>query len=997
MSDAADHRTRVARRIIAVLAVIGLAAVAIVYLPRIASGNYHRAAIERLASDALGRRVSIAGPIELSLLPDPQLRADTITIGSPKGGLITAATLKLDLAPLPLLLGRLRATRLTLRKPDVALPWPLPGGAAAVAPPLWLASLHATIVDGVFRLGSLTFDHVDLSIFTGGPNAVLAASGTLAIDGVPASVTLDIDNTGGAAPAPVQSTIRLDGKAGRMDFKGTLDRASVLRGTLGGTLAGLGGASGTSGPVQFKAGLAADGAVVTLNNIDARVTNPRIGDASHTRGSATIALRPAPLLRLDLTGARWRIGAGQTLLRHIAAVLPIAARLDLTDSRVNPLTVKSIHADLTSDAAGTQVQALAMSLPGAGSLTLARSTPSGGADRVRIAAPDPARTIAALRARYAWLPDWPDGLGALLLAGHLRLGADGAIDLARLEGAIGGKTWPRSRFTGGLMLRPGRRGAAIAADLAFDHLRLTPVALRALRAALLDKTPTIAGPIALRARTFDIVTQTRGAPPLFTGAHLLIDGALRDAASGGGVALSLATLRIGQTLVVGHGARRSDGGIMAARWLITGPDAAATLAAITHGSGGKPPAWFGLPVWHHRFAAALVAAGPMRALHTGLTLHLGAIRAAALPVIDLAGGTATGAVTLHAPNAVAVIRDLGGAGALGARNGLDWPGAGSVSLRASAFLSDDRLGLPDFVLSLGALTTSGSLSLRLGHRPAIAGTIAADTLMIPTPDTVLHLAGAAMAGTLRIALPRITAARIADAQTVVARHVAGSLGVGDAAATLSIDRAEVAGGVLGGDATLTDGPAAGITIKAHLQNADAATLAQDSGIAVPVDAGTLGLTVDLTAQGASPADWRTTLAGHVTALGSALAIRGIDLAAAANALAQALARQPAHPGDAMLRMAVRAALQPGTTVFDTTTLQGAVAGGVMTLDQSSLTGAAGSIGLGGTVDFAHDRLALTAILRPHIDGPIAAPALPIKLSGSLDHPRIAAHRGAAPP
>jgi uncharacterized protein involved in outer membrane biogenesis len=91
MSEAADHRIRIARRIIAVLVVIGLVALAIIYVPRIASGNYHRATIERLASDALGREVRIAGPIELSLLPDPQLRADTITIGSPEGGLITAA------------------------------------------------------------------------------------------------------------------------------------------------------------------------------------------------------------------------------------------------------------------------------------------------------------------------------------------------------------------------------------------------------------------------------------------------------------------------------------------------------------------------------------------------------------------------------------------------------------------------------------------------------------------------------------------------------------------------------------------------------------------------------------------------------------------------------------------------------------------------------------------------------------------------------------------
>jgi uncharacterized protein YhdP len=99
----------------------------------------------------------------------------------------------------------------------------------------------------------------------------------------------------------------------------------------------------------------------------------------------------------------------------------------------------------------------------------------------------------------------------------------------------------------------------------------------------------------------------------------------------------------------------------------------------------------------------------------------------------------------------------------------------------------------------------------------------------------------------------------------------------------------------------------------------------------------------------------------------------------------------------MLRTAVRAALQNGTTVFDTATLQGAVAGGVMTLDQSSLIGTAGSIGLRGTVDFANDRLALTATLQPHLDGTIPAPALPIDLTGPLDHPHIAAHRGASPP
>jgi uncharacterized protein involved in outer membrane biogenesis len=983
MSEAADHRIRIARRIIAVLVVIGLVALAIIYVPRIASGNYHRATIERLASDALGREVRIAGPIELSLLPDPQLRADTITIGSPEGGLITAATLKLDLAPWPLLLGRLRATRLTLRKPDVSLPWPLPGGAAAVAPPLWLASLHATIVDGVFHLGALTIDHADLSIFTGGPNAVLAASGTLAIDGVPASVTLDIDDTGGSAPAPMRSAISLADHSGRIGFKGTLDHASVLRGALDGTLA----ATATRGAVRFHAELQANGAMVALRDIEARITDPKVGDATHTTGSAVIALAPAPLLRLDLTGARWRIGAGRSLLYRLASVLPFAARLDLTDSRFGSIEVPAVQAVVTGDAEGLALRSAALDLPGAATATLGETTPAG-VDQFTVTAPDPATTIAALRDRYPWLPIWPDGIGALDLVGRLTIGADGAVRLAALHGAIGGGRLPRSTFEGALRVQPHAHHAAIAATIGFDHLTLDPDALASLRTALMRQTGSIAGPVALRARQLVIQPASGHKPvkPLAMFTHVLIDGALRDAAAGGGVAIALGTARLGRALLVGHGARQSDGGIIAARWVVTGPDAATSLTTMLHALGIDAGTWAGLALWHHPFAASLVAAGPMHAVHAGITLHLGTIRAAALPVIDLASGTATGAVSLHAPNAVALIRDVGGAGVLGARNGLDWPGAGSVSLRASAFAGAERIGLPGFVLSLGALTTSGALSLRAGTHPLLTGSLAADTLMLPQTAALLHLAGAALGSAVTITLPVITADRIVQAETDVTRHATGSLTVRAGTLSLGVAHADLAGGVLGGRFDLTGGATPGMSLKAHLQNADAAIVAHETGLAAPVIAGSLDLAADLTAQGATMAAWQASLTGSVMALGSGLDLEGIDLAAAGAALEQAVAAQPKHGTDA----ALRDALHGGTTRFDTATAAASLHGGVITLDQADLTGAAGRIALTGTLDLAQRKMALTATAQPALTD-LAPPDLTIDITGSPAQPKVSTH------
>ena len=979
-------RRRIAAAVV-VLCVIGLG---IVYGPRLASGNYHRAAIERLASDAVGRPVTIAGPIELSLLPDPQLRAGTVTIGGPKGGRITAASLRLELAPGPLLLGRLRARRLTLRRPDIVMPWPLPGGALAIAPPPWLASLHAKIVDGTFRLGALRLTHADLSIFTGGPHAVLAASGSVSLAGVAASVVVDVDNTGGLAPAPVSATLRLSGdKATSVAFKGTLDHASVLAGRLTGTagahtIAAL--MPGTKTPASaagFAADLAADGRMIEFGNIEAAYGVRRLS------GSAAIVLRPAPLLKLDLGGTHLPAAAILGFARRARRTVPLAATLNLGDVEADGIVLPKATAVVLADVDGLRVQGAHATLPGGARLTFAGADAESG--RFELSAPHPARTVGALQKGFPWLPSLPDNLGALVLGGRLELGT-GRIALDGLKG-----TWGKaSHFTGALGVEPKGKTARIDADMAFDRLTLGTGGLAVLRQGIDSPHPELSGPIRLTAREVTIPASDGGG---IAATNLLLDAALPGAAQGGGIAIRLATMRLGKALLVGYGDKAANGAITAARVTLTGPDGQETLTTLLHGMGMKP-SWLGLQLFHHRFAAALVAAGPAKALRTGITLHLGSLRAAATPTVDLATLHAAGALSLHAPNAASLIGDLGGGALLGARKGLGWPGPGSVSLRAAAFATGSTFGLSDFVASLGGLTASGRIVLATASTPPLVeGRVDADTLALPAPAALLRLARAALASGDAADFPSLSAARVQrDGETVTDNALFGlNLAQGKLAPalTLRVAHAGLAGGVLEGKAVLT-GPAAKspptLSLRANLKQAVAAQLGTDAagaGLALPAAIGRLDLGATLNATGAAPDEWRDTLDGNLTLSGSGIVLSGIDLAKAGAALAAAVAAQ--HPiGGIATANRLRQALAGGQTPFDSLDLSAAIAHGTITLDRAALAGKTGGLGLTGTIDLPHRAMHLTATATPAIAGHKTALGLPIAITGAIARPAVRA-------
>ncbi|MDX5931485.1 AsmA family protein [Acidiphilium acidophilum] len=1041
MSGTAQRRAMYRRRAIATLALFGVIALGVIYGPRLASGNYHRAAIERLASSAIGRRVRITGLIELALVPDPQLRAETVTIGGPRGAVVTAQTLKLDLAPWPLLLGRLRARRLTLRKPQIDLPWPLPGGAQAVAPPLWLASLHATIEDGTLHLGSITFTHADLSIFTGGPNAVLAASGSVEIAGQRADVTLDIDDTGSSAPAPVTADITLDDRT-KLGFRGTLDRDSILRGAVTAASAAIPPTTTATGtpqkpatlppippipPFTASARLVAENRLIDVSDITATVLPGSTASATQKgatlQGHAVIALAPAPLLRLDLAGTRASLNPGTTLLAALGKAIPTAASLNFTSLTLHHRTqgtmLGPLHADILADRAGVRLATLDTELPGKAHLLIGRSSSHGSS--FALTAPAPAATIEALRPAIPYLPRWPSALGPLTLGGTLHFRFGSAIRLDDLHGQFGGgkgpAATPASAFTGSIHLFPARNGtsARVATALAFQHLRLTPRILTALIAAR-GTAAGLNGPFALSAGQIDIdpATPRPATPhpvkPLIAGTHLVIEGALRPAAAGGGVALRLVSIRLGHAVAIGHGTVFADGAISAARLMMSGPDATATLQALgaammPHDSHAFAPPWLELGIWHHRFALAIAAAGTPARLHAGIALHLGAIRAAATPLIDLIGGTATGPISLHAPQATALLHAIGATPWLEPANGAEWPGPGSVSLRASGFATRHAVGLPDFMLSFAGSTASGQVAATLGPRPQIVGSIAADTLIVPDNHRLLTIADAALGGKVDLALPVITAHRLVQRDHTVARdlRVALDLHAGDPARILglTIAHASALGGTIEGAAALT-GPASGTTpllsITGHLTGADAPTLAaiaRANGVSLPLTAGTLDLAGHVIAKGTTPHLWMQSLTGSLTGSGQDLGVTGIDLAATGSALAHAISSPTgakgaldATPADLPeLATALTKAATSGKTTFASFTVSARIAGSVITLTQADLAGTTGKLDLSGTIDLAHRQTRLTARATPAIAGHKEPPVLTIGIDGSPAHPR----------
>ncbi len=239
---------RIVRILLASLAaLLLLASLAAWLVPGRLDWNRYRGTIEALASVRLGRPVTIAGPITLSLLPETELTAaDVVVAGNapgeePAAPALTVKALRLRVAPLPLLSGRVDARELALSGPELAIDWPLRRGELAGWPPYWLSAFSARIEKGRLRVGEMLLDGIDATMETTEAGGLIAA-GTGRLGGQPIRFSARLTAAGGDGASGLNITVegqgRLAGATGA--FAGQLAGQGELRGggPTGGGLAG---------------------------------------------------------------------------------------------------------------------------------------------------------------------------------------------------------------------------------------------------------------------------------------------------------------------------------------------------------------------------------------------------------------------------------------------------------------------------------------------------------------------------------------------------------------------------------------------------------------------------------------------------------------------------------------------------------------------------------------------------------------------------------------
>jgi hypothetical protein len=401
---------------------VALLAVAILLLPSFVASSAHRRNIEALASSLTGRAVRITGRLSLGLFPAPEITASGVTISGPDAQVITARSLALDISLPALLHGQLRAQNLTLDAPTVALPWPLPGGAADIAPPSWLATLHAQIHDGTISIGAAHFSGIDADLVTGA-GGTLAISGTGKLLAQPLSLTLTL----GAPLLTGTTPVTLDAASGEnsLHFGGGLNADGTLSGQLG--LA--------SPQLSGTASLNANGAALSAN-----VLQLRAGGATIT---GTAALDFAPLaLTADLNAADLDAGG---LKSHFSSWPSLPVHLTLTATNLHfsrDEIIPALQTRLNTGPGGITVRALTATLPGSASLAAHGEISAAGAiiGEASLDAPD----LPGVLTPYGFTP--PAGWNSAHLAATID-GTPEQLSLQHLAGMLGA-----SPLTGTLIL-----------------------------------------------------------------------------------------------------------------------------------------------------------------------------------------------------------------------------------------------------------------------------------------------------------------------------------------------------------------------------------------------------------------------------------------------------------------------------------------------------------------------------------------------------------------
>ena len=989
-------------------ALLLLAVLAAWQVPGRLDWNRYRATIEVLASSTLGRPVTIAGPITLSLLPETELTAADVVVGgsSKEDGnaapALTVKALRLRVAPLPLLAGRVDARELALSGPDLSVAWPLRPGELAGWPPYWLTAFSARIEKGRLRLGGMVLDGVEATLETTDTGGLVSA-GKGQLGGQPVRFTARLTAAGADGVSGLNLTVE------------ALDRLAGVKGGFAGRLAADGGLTGQvdlSGPdlpvllaakpvagggaFRLRSALKTAGNTASFEDLTIDLTGPNGPAAVH--GTADLILDAGPRLDAKLSAARLDFGIWMPLLGQAGnGGLTVGLELKAEALAFGGGLMRQVSASLELTPARVLLRDLTAQLPGGADLavsgTVQRDDPAkprfdGPAKprfdgNVRVAAPRLRETLRWLdSAGIRLLPDLPEPvLASAVFRAHAIL-EPGALALDRIEGRLDGVA-----MNGEARFRPrsGNGVPAVTASLELASLELDPW--------LPDNLAPLADPV----RGLEIDLRVRALVAHLRGQEiqgLSLDAAMQPApppppagpaasgavSSGGKLTLRQleATVRgvhLSASGILSDGGRLSDGRLQA-----TTPDAS-ILADLV------PPAWRPADgFWRGPASLTAQFSGPMDALGLKLGLEMADARLEALPVIDLRGGKWAGPLTLRHPGATRFLAVLGLPGADG------WLGEGSLSVIAQFAVQPNaggrnRISLDLSDLTAGQMRLSASLVMQPSgegdNLPSLSGRVQADTLAFPAPSwwngNPLPFAG--LLG-WRANVP-LTARQVLIGQMQMLTQTAGTLTLADGVLRLDPFSAGLAGGTLTG--TLAVNAAAEtpvIAARAVLAAVNAAELADPADPANPrlgLLAGRVNAALDITTTGHSPAAMQATSSGTLALDAADGVVSGFDLFRVTRAVVTADPR-----GRPAAEAALRAALTEGVTSFDQLAIRAEVRNGTWTVQDGTFAGTAGAGTVSGSVSPAAQSMDLRVALRPAIEAP---PDIVVRLTGPWQKPR----------
>ncbi len=930
------------RLLAALVLLLALAGIGLWIGPRFVDWEPWRERLAELASAQLGRPVTLAGPVELELLPHPVVRAGGVSVGEAgEEYSFTARLLRVRLGLGALLGGRLAPREIALVGADLTLPWP-PGPLLTLRPPSWITQLDANLEDGRVRVGDALLEGVSARLTSGGLSQSLEMAGAFTWNGRATRFTASLGRPGWDGIATFEMAVILPEILG--NARGVLIPGTGFEGNVeasGPDLAAL--LPSPAGPFRAAGRLSASAELIAADELAIEIAgNP-------ARGAVALRLAPAPRLDIALVASRLDLDGWVGALRA-GGVRPWPISIDLSAEAglYRGVTLRRLRGAAFLEEGRLTLSDISLLLPGETQLDLVGATAGQRLELVaRFAGPDLRASLAAM------------GLPVEELDPTLLRRGEGRMRLV-LEDAQAAMPEFTANFgdiqiSGAGVLRHGPR-PALGLGLSINTLDLArwlPQGFDPVRAG------RALGSVDLNLRL--------AADRVHQGDAVLERAALDAALEGGRLTLRRLSGRLAEVDIAASGvlALAPQLRLQDLTFEATGSSARG-LSLLIPGEWPDRMALAELPV-----AVRLSGGGTLDALALRGTAELGELRLEASGTLDAPQQRGNLGITLRHPGAPRLLSE-----AFGLSAG-DWLGEGSFSLIATLVAGPRGINAESFELVAAALRARGALALATDQaRPRLTGRVAAENLPLPFPgwrvqDPLGMGALRELDAELALEASRVTMGG------VTAEAAAATLLLSEAGFRLDGLRAGLAGGRL--EASLAAETPPGLPPRLSLAGRLAGATLGEKLFGQPVDLaaarGDAGFVLE--AVGHSPAALLATLSGRLQLDLRDGVLSGFDLVAASAASAGQ---------DALVaEEAIRTAMLSGATAFERLEVEAALVAGRLRLDAARMVAEGGATAsLAGEIDLPRATLDLRLLARPAVP---EAPDLGLRLTGPAASPR----------